>query len=233
MVSSDTQHEPGTIEAKIVAIEDRAEDVRVLALHPQAHFHWRAGQYALIHSDGFEPRPFSMAAAPSMDGNMCFHIRDTGGGLSRHLAKSVKCGDRVFIQGPFGEMIADHATARPVLMVAGGTGIAPMLALAYDIARRGLTEEGLTLIYGTRDAQTLYCARELDQLRATGELTLHLASGHITPDRLIQDLAPDLANHAIYISGPHAMMPPVYATLRAQGANPAFIYTDIEIPEPA
>ncbi len=219
---------PFSTPASVAAIDDRAGGVRVLELAPLQAFSWRPGQYARLVAMGHDPRPFSIAGLPDRTGHVRFHIRDNGVGLSRHLAQDLQLGDLITLEGPFGEMHADSARARPVLMVAGGTGIAPMLALAADIVKRGLTEEGITLIYGARSEDDIYCRRELDQLRATGEVTTHMAIGLETPDQTLRRLGLNLAHHVVYLSGPDPMLHSVRPVLLNHLADPARVYADTD-----
>lgn len=217
-----------TVAAIVTAIEDRASAVRVITVAPQAAFPFRAGQYAHIKADGHDMRPYSIALAPRAEGHLTFHVRNLGHGLSGHLA-SLKPGDIISLEGPYGAMDAEEARVRPVLMVAGGTGIAPLLSMAEDIIRRGITEDGITLLYGARKNDDIYCQRELDALMASGELALHMCINPETPDAVLKRLAPDLSFHAVFISGPDPMMRPVHETLIALGARPEMIFTDADL----
>lgn len=213
----------------ISAIEDRTNDVRILTLMPDKPFTYRAGQYLEVDAAGYEPRPYSIASRPHADGRIVLHVRDTGAGLSAHLVREAKIGDIIAIDGPFGNLNADFARNRPVLMVAGGTGIAPMLALAQDIIKRHLTEDGITLVYGAREERDIYCRPELDALLATGEVTLHTVTGPQTPDLEIKRLGLPLAHHIVYVSGPDPMMQSVHNALLNHLADRNRIFTDADI----
>ena len=218
---------PGSVPARIESIDDRSGGVRVLTLSPLEPFTWRAGQYARLGM-GDDIRPFSIASCPGNGGKITFHIRDTGHGVSQLLA-AARVGDTVQLSGPHGEMTTEHARGRPVIMVAGGTGIAPILSLASDILKRGLTEDGITLIYGARSDHDIYCRRELDILLATGDVDLHIAVGAHTPDQELRKLGPNLAHHVAYISGPDPMMLSVRKALIDHLAEPERIYTDVSM----
>jgi NAD(P)H-flavin reductase len=160
---------------------------------------------------------------------MTFHIRNIGAGLSAHLSDDLKIGDLITLEGPYGAMDAQAAIARPVLMVAGGTGIAPMLSLAHEIIKKGLTEEGITLIYGLRSHADLYCRAELDALLATGEVSAHILTDPHTPDQELRRLGLNLSQHAIYVSGPDPMMVSVRTALEELLAHPARIGCDADM----
>jgi len=219
---------PALTTARIEAIDDRAGAVRVLTLAPLTNFTWRAGQYAHLSLEGVDARSFSIASAPGADNRITFHIRNTGKGLSARLSEA-RIGDIISLEGPFGDMTTEHARNRPVIMVAGGTGIAPMLSLASDILRRHLTEEGITLIYGARKDDDIYCRRELDTLLATGEVSLHVVTGTHTPDQELRRLGLNLAHHIAYLSGPDPMMLPVRKVMLDHLADPSRIFTDVRL----
>lgn len=219
---------PLRISATIDAIDDRAGGVRIITLAPETPFTWRAGQYANLGIGGLEPRSFSIASAPASHGKIVFHIRNSGKGVSARIFDA-RIGDTLTIEGPFGEMTPDPVHERPVIMVAGGTGIAPMLSIASDILRKGLTDEPITLIYGARSEHDIYCRPELDALISTGNVTLHLAIGAHTPDQELRRLGLNLAHHIAYVSGPEPMMLPVQKVLTDHLADPSRIFTDARL----
>lgn len=224
---------PSPIPARIESIDDRAGHVRIVTLTPEHPFIWHAGQYAHLggtgaRADGLGMRPYSIASCPGNDGTVTFHIRSTGRGFSKYL-NDARVGDTILLEGPFGAMTTEHARNRPVIMVAGGTGIAPMLGLASDILKRGLTEDGITLIYGARSDHDIYCRRELDALTATGEVALHIAIGAHTPDQEIRKIGPNLAHHIAYISGPGPMILSARKALEDHLADPSRIFTDVSL----
>lgn len=217
------------IPATITDIEHRTNDIIALRLTPQVPFVFDAGQYLALSAPGMDMRYFSIASAPSRDNILTLHVRNMGRGLSQFLCDDAKPGDHVEINGPFGRMHAEHARGRPVLMIGGGTGVVPMLAIAQDIVRRGLSEDGITLIYGVRMQDDVHCTPELDTLRASGELSLHMAVGPQTPDKILAHLAPKLAGHAVYLSGPDPMLYNLLPALKHHGLQDELLHTDVDL----
>lgn len=220
---------PVTIEAVIRTAEDRGA-VRVLELAPARPFPYRAGQYVDVVFAGGMSRSYSIANAPASDGTITLHVRNTGAGLSAEISH-LKAGATLVLEGPHGLMDAEAARARPVLMVAGGTGIAPMLALAQEMLRRGLTDDDIVIVYGVRSEADIHCTRELDALRATGQVQLHVACAPATPATLLETLEADLSFHAVYVSGPEAMTESVMPVLQAHGALADCIFSDGKQPK--
>lgn len=218
-------------QAVITAIDDRTPSVRIITLVPEKPFPYKAGQYIQVMADGYEQRSFSIANRPEATGAITLHIRNVGSGLSAYLAQ-IPLGKTLGISGPYGSMDIEPARNRPVLMVAGGTGIAPLLAMVQEIMRHGITEDGITLVYGARTQDDIYCHRELDALLSTGEVSLIKAIGDETPDKILAKSDSDLSNHSIYLSGPAAMVTSVQAVLKTRNANPELIFTDDWIRKP-
>jgi len=218
-----------TTQATVLAIDDRTSTIRLLTLTPENRFPFRAGQYALISVGDDAPRPFSIANAPTVDGKVTFHIRNTGSGLSHKLAHVV-LGDVLTLMGPYGVLDTAYVQGKPVIMVAGGTGVAPMLALAQDILAQKENNQNITMVFGFRDADDVYCAPELTALEATGRVTILRALGDDTPDKVIARLSPDLSGYIAYICGPAAMVESVSSLLEARKLDTAHIHYD-RLPE--
>ncbi|MCA9402083.1 MAG: oxidoreductase, partial [Candidatus Omnitrophica bacterium] len=87
------------------------------------------GQYALLEFPGFSPRPYSIANVPN--GHLLeFHIRISHSGASAYANKTLKIDDVITIYGFGGNCLFDSDCRSPILLVAGGTGLAPMMAIA-------------------------------------------------------------------------------------------------------
>jgi NAD(P)H-flavin reductase len=201
--------------------------VTSLVLHPQDPFFFMAGQYVDIKIDDHDdPRPFSIANTPNANNLITLHIRNTGAGLSHRLC-ALNLNDGVYISPAKGLLRADTSINRPVLMVAGGTGIAPILALTQDIIRRGYTEHGIKILYGVRTFDDIYCQPELDALQSTGEVTIDYAIGDDTPDHVLARMEGALDQHAIYLSGPRAMIDTAVDILYMRRAQQNLIFSDM------
>ncbi len=218
-----------TTQAIVSAIDDRTPTIRLLTLAPEAAMPFRAGQYLLVRIGEDAPRPFSIANAPATDGRITLHIRNTGAGLSQKLAQ-LALGDTVTLIGPYGVLDSARAKDKPVLMVAGGTGVAPMLALAHDMLARGTYKDGITMVFGFRDALDVYCAPELAALEATGKVTVLQALGDETPDKTLAHLKHDLSAHTAYVCGPAALVQNVADILKTRKIDAANIHYD-RLPE--
>lgn len=139
-------------------------DLRIALDEPLA---FQAGQYAALAVSGsFVRRSFSFYdAPPGLEGarEVGFLVKHLPGGrFSGWLAARDRCGVRIWVEGPFGQMGLDD-TPRHALCVAGGTGIAPILSIAEDRLQRFPTE-GVTVVFGVRAQADLFALDRLERL---------------------------------------------------------------------
>jgi CDP-4-dehydro-6-deoxyglucose reductase len=107
------------------------------------------GQYVIVDGAdaGVHPRAYSIANAPRVDGEISLQIaRVEEGTTSRWLHDEVKVGDRLKLSGPYGTFIGDPSAETPVLCLAAGTGLAPIMALAEAALSRGF-HHPVTLLF--------------------------------------------------------------------------------------
>ena len=201
---------PQASPAKIVAIDVLAPDVRRLVLQlPVGHsFRYRAGQFvSLVLPDGSR-RSLSPACAPRDDGSIALHAqRQPGGVLTRLAFEDFSPGDSVTIEGPFGNSVWTHP-ARPAVMLATGTGIAPLLAMLEENFA-GLKPRPVTLFWGGRNQPDLYAAATLESW-ARRHVNFRFFPVISSTGAYVQDAAaaifPDFAGIDIYACGSPRMV---------------------------
>lgn len=140
--------------------------IRVLPKHPVP---FRAGNYLSVQVPQ-RPRMwryFSPATAPRTDGVLEFHVRAVDGGwVSRSIVHHTRVGDEWRIGPALGTLAVRQAENRKLLLVAGGTGLAPLRAIADDLAR-WKRNPPVHLFFGGRTAEDLYDLPTLKMLAAT------------------------------------------------------------------
>jgi ferredoxin-NAD(P)+ reductase (naphthalene dioxygenase ferredoxin-specific) len=226
---------PRRYDGRIIAIDSPTPDTRIIKLEVAgaARIPFKAGQYAMLYAEGFEPRAFSIASAPHLPW-LEFHIKNTGRGISAHIFASWQPGDVVAFEAPFG----DHywrASVRPLLAIAGGVGIAPLKAIVeahFDHAAQSPAH----LYWGVRDSAHLYLDAFFHDLAgrhhgfhyipllASGDGKAPLRTGFVGP-AVIQDF-PTLAGFNVYMAGPAAMVEATLPLLLKHGAEKDFIFSD-------
>ncbi|GAA4148893.1 ferredoxin reductase family protein [Actinomadura keratinilytica] len=177
----------------------------------------RAGQYFrwrfLTAGGWWQSHPFSLSAAPNQQ-----WLRLTVNAVGGYTAglRRMRPGTRVIVQGPSGTFTAEHRTRRRALLIAGGSGIAPVRALLEELP--GDT----VVIYRASGPDDIVFADELRGLaqRRSFQLRYVLGSRHepeprrlFTPEGL-RELVPDVRHRDVYLCGPPGMVESAIAVLR-------------------
>lgn len=196
---------------------------------------YRPGQYMNVLLDDGASHSFSMASTPR-ERLVDFHIRRLDGGrfTDRTLAQA-KVGDALTLELPLGAFTFRREDNRPVLMVATGTGLAPIKAMLEALMEDGNCPP-VSLYWGTRTAADLYLHDEIQgwSERLPGFHYVPVLSragddwtgrrGHV--QRHIADDFDDLSDHAIYLCGSPAMIADAKRVLLARGACVDHIYAE-------
>jgi NAD(P)H-flavin reductase/hemoglobin-like flavoprotein len=221
---------------EIVGHELRRPDIAALTVRPDRPLPYEAGQYVTVQTARWPWvwRPFSVANAPRADGLLRFHVRAVPAGwVSGALVRHVKIGDTLLLGHATGTMTLDADSDRPVLCVAGGTGLAPLKALVEDAVSRGLRRD-IHLLFGAHTAAELY---DLPDLRAIEDRTpwlrvVPVVSADPSFDGLhgrppdVLDRFPDWSGHDVYVAGPPAMVQRTIAALDELGVPAPQIHHD-------
>ncbi|MCA3634673.1 MAG: ring-hydroxylating dioxygenase ferredoxin reductase family protein [Methylobacterium sp.] len=199
----------------------RVKDVGQLSYLP--------GQYVNVSVPGTsQTRSYSFSSMPR-EGVVEFLVRNIPNGLmSSYLAGSARPGDALTLTGPIGSFYLRDVT-RPLLFLAGGTGLAPFLAMLESL-RHKETGQPIHMIYGvTNDADLV----ELDKLAAfavaipgftyvtvvADPASTHERKGYVTHH--LPDAALHGGNLDLYLCGPPPMVDAVRGTLAERGVKPA------------
>ncbi|MFG0408116.1 benzoate 1,2-dioxygenase electron transfer component BenC [Pseudomonas sp. NY5710] len=212
------------LSASTIALSIKGEALSRLAFLP--------GQYVNLKVPGSEQSRAYSFSSLQKDGEVSFLIRNVPGGLmSSFLTNLAKAGDSMSLTGPLGSFYL-RPIRRPLLLLAGGTGLAPFTAMLEKIAEQG-SEHPLHLIYGVTNDFDLV---ELDRLQALaaripnftysacvanpdsqyphkGYVTQHIEPGHLNDGDV-----------DVYLCGPPPMVEAVSQYVREQGITPANFY---------
>lgn len=155
-------------DADVVGHERRGIDVAVLHLRPRTPLTHRAGQSISIETT-LRPRLwryYAIANAPRADGILELHVRARDGGpVSSALVRQVGVGDVLRLGPPVGDFTLRPGSDRDLLLIATGTGVAPVKALVDEVAREGPPRR-VDLFVGARDEAGLHdlpALRDLEQ----------------------------------------------------------------------
>ncbi len=143
---------------RVASMEKKSADVVVMKLQLPANdaFLFRAGQYVeFLLRDGAR-RSYSMANAPAEGAQMELHIRHMPGGKFTDLVfGSMKEKDILRIEGPYGSFFLREDSEAPIVLLASGTGFAPIKALLEGMQHKGISRQ-TTLYWGGRRPGDIY-----------------------------------------------------------------------------
>ena len=226
-----------TLPARIERLQRLSDDVMlmVLSLPSSESLRFHAGQYIDILMRDGRRRSFSMANAPGQGRELEFHIRKVpGGAFTTRLFEEMQEKDMLRIQGPFGTFCL-HDSTRPAILVAGGTGLAPLKSMLEEVMVKGCRRP-LHLFWGARAKDDLYLydeveewTRKLDCLSWTPVLSeaeddWQGETGWVHEAVLRQ--YPELDGFEVYASGPPPMIDAIRAAFPDRGLREGRLYFD-------
>jgi phenol hydroxylase P5 protein len=131
---------------------------------------FQAGQYVNLIIPGIEgTRAFSLAGVPSKNDEVELHVRLVPGGAgTTALHNGLKVGDTLEFAGPFGRFYVRESANKPLLFLAGGSGLSSPKGMILDLIERGY-EQPITLIHGGRRPHDLHFASLFEELAETND----------------------------------------------------------------
>jgi CDP-4-dehydro-6-deoxyglucose reductase len=220
--------------SRVATLEKVADDVIIMTLQLPANeaLKFRAGQYIEFMLRDGKRRSYSLASPPEQDQPLSLHIRHLPGGLfTDQVFSSMKERDILRFEGPMGTFFVREENDKPMVLLASGTGFAPLKAIVEHLRAQGSQREML-LYWGGRRPQDLYMdalcrewAQQMPNLRYVPVL-----SGLQPQDQwngrtgfvhqaVIDDL-PDLSGYQVYACGAPIMVESARRDLVAQCGLP-------------
>jgi NAD(P)H-flavin reductase/fatty-acid desaturase len=225
------------VRGRVVSQERVTHDITCLGVELEDRLDYKPGQFANVAIDGLDGvvRSYSFASPPADEGTVRFFVRKVPGGLFSSLVHDGDVvGRSVQVEGPFGEFWLRPSEA-PLVLVAGGSGLAPILAILHQAAAAGLSRS-VTLLFGARSTRDLYALDEIDSIarRWGGEFrfmpVLSEESGAdwkgergLVTDKIAALLEP--GSHAL-LCGPPKMIDAAVARLVEHGVRREHVHFD-------
>jgi ferredoxin-NAD(P)+ reductase (naphthalene dioxygenase ferredoxin-specific) len=228
-------HPAKILKATVIAADRVTHDIVRLRLRSGKPLEYSPGQYATLQFTPQHIRPYSMAGLPG-DDEMEFHIRVVKDGLvSGYVGRELKVGDTVRVSGPLGTSYLRTRHEGPMLCVAGGTGLAPVLSIVRGALESGMRND-IHVYFGVRSERDIYCTDTLSELaRRYPNLKVHvvvtegsgdpaLRSGIVT-EAVAEDWS-SLAGWRAYLCGAPPMVDAATLVARERGIEVEHIYAD-------
>ncbi|HWI79970.1 MAG TPA: CDP-6-deoxy-delta-3,4-glucoseen reductase [Ramlibacter sp.] len=201
--------------ARVLSLEKKSPDVMVVRLQLPANdvLRYHAGQYVeFILRDGAR-RSYSMANAPHHGPGVELHIRHMPGGkFTDHVFTAMKEKEILRVEGPFGSFYLREDSDKPMILLASGTGFAPIKALIEHMQHKGNTRSA-TLYWGGRRPGDLYLDEwvraklaEMPNLQYVPVISNALPDDNWTGrtgfvHKAVMEDFPDLSGHQVYACG--------------------------------
>ena len=228
-------HPSKIVKTTVVGIEDLTHDIKRVRLALSKPFEFSPGQYASLQFTPQHIRPYSMAVAANGE-EVEFHIRVVPGGrVTSYVTTQLKEGDSVRLSGPLGTAYLRRKTSDPVICIAGGTGLAPILSILRGMADHGMNNP-VHVYFGVRSPHDIYGVSWLDELKERlPNLTVHVVvassnepgpyrSGVVT--EAVNDDWASLKGWRAYVAGAPVMVDAASILLRQKGMLAEHVYAD-------
>lgn len=225
----------------VEVVENLTADIAFVRLRvTDGRMPFAAGQFVTVHIPGTElARTFSFANAPAEADSVELIVKlYPDGAFSRFLRESARPGTPVRVVGPYGRLRI-QLSHRPVLMIAGGSGLAPILSMLRDCADRGF-DRPISLFFGARTAADLYLVEEIN---AIGRRLPHFEFVPVLSESWTAQWSGETGlvteaiarwrtklGHDVYLCGPPPMIDAATPQLIAAGVRPRNIYFDAFTP---
>ena len=195
------------------------------------------GQYVMVGGGraSVPDRSYSIASAPKSDGEITLQVTKVdGGATSTWLHEQVKIGDLVRVSGPYGTFIGDPSVETPVLCLAAGSGLAPILSLSEAALRRGFAKP-VTLVFSARTEADVYDRGLMAywqikhrNFRFVPSLTREQKPGmrHGRIPDLLPRVFPDLSQHSVFIAGSPEFVDACKVAVKLLGARDPLVHTE-------
>ncbi len=217
-----------------LALNRRTVAVRLAPLEAELHF--QAGQYVLLadlHGE-VEPRSYSVANAARPGGELDLVVTAVPGGqASQWVHQRLEVGHKVLVSGPYGSFVRGAVDGGPTVYLAGGVGLAPILALLEE-ALSSAQSAPLRLILSARTKADVIFRSQLLGWQARHSnfrfiRTLTRASGEPPLGRLpaqLPQLLGSLAEESVFAAGPEGFVDGCAEAVRQLGVPPRRIHTE-------
>lgn len=201
---------PQLMPARVKRIERPAPGIAILCLRlpMNCNLMFAAGQFVDVLLPGGRARSYSIANPPSADGviDLELHIRQMPDGLfSEKILSTLKAGDILRLRAPLGTFYLREDSEKPIILLASGTGFAPMQSIILHARSKGLRRP-MTLYWGNRSPQDFYTQPPdgVACMRVVSDKSWDGRTGLV--HKTVLEDHPDLSGFQVYACGAPAMV---------------------------
>lgn len=164
IIEADIDEEPDAVvrsvkdfDGRVARLEKLTGDILGIWIAVDEPVEFQAGQYLNLHVPGVDrARAFSFANSPSIADEVELHVRLVpDGAATPRLHQDLKVGDQLRFSGPYGRFFVRRSADKPMLFLAGGSGLSSPKSMVLDLLETGY-EQPITLIHGVRSAADVY-----------------------------------------------------------------------------
>jgi ferredoxin-NADP reductase len=243
MTGAGAQRPVHWLPARVADLREETGTTRTIAFDVPGWPGHVAGQHVdvrLTAEDGYQAeRSYSIASSPDGQRVELTIQRVPDGELSTYMCGEMRVGDEAELRGPVGGwFVWNPEESTPVLLIGGGSGVVPLMAMLRERARAG-SAAPFSLLYSVRSPQVVLYADELARLARDGDgLNISLLYtdsapegtarpvGRIRPDDLAGTGLPPGTGGRAYVCGPTAFVEAVAGLLADQGHDPSSVRTE-------
>ena len=209
--------------------------ILILRISSEEEFKFKAGQYAELYFNQCKEKHFSMANPPSTN-ELEFHIKTLDGGeVSNYVQNTLQIGETVKVRGPFGNAYLRDSHKGPIIAVAGGTGLAPILSIiksSQDIKMK----QPIQVYYGAQSEKDLYFLKQFEELIKNNKnlsfvpVVMELSENKTLRNGLVTEIVindiKDFDGYKAYLAGPPKMVEAAEKILSSHGIRKVDIHSD-------
>ena len=229
--------DPGRRVALVTAISTPVDSIRIVQVkvYQGPPLEYRAGQFARLTFASQPPRDYSLASPPG-NGELEFHIRVSDPrSVSAFVGKKLRVGDKVAVEGPFGDAWFRAEDSGLILAIGGGTGIVPVKSIV-EAALAQRSRDRIYLYFGARTESDLYLDSHFCGLVASYPSLTYVpvlsepeGKTHRRTGGVAEAVAADLdsvSGFRVYVAGPPPMVNAAWALLSERGLKLGRIHAD-------
>ena len=235
IASSSTGKSARLYQGRLASVERVSESSIIFSaeLEDRVELEFKPGQYVNVTVPGTDQTRSYSFSSGSQTSEVSFLVRNVPQGLmSTWLTDKAKVGDPIVLKGPYGGFYL-RDIERPILMLAGGTGLAPFLSMLSEIVHNGGSQSSIHLIYGVNTETDLVCVDQLEQFAklipnftyatvVADKTSSHPRTGWVTDHLEVSQLNENEVD--IYLCGPPPMVDAVSNYLDEKNVNPKNFY---------